>query len=1457
MHLRLAVILGLLVAGAALSAFFSVRPTFGALSTWTQTDWSGGTDSGTGAVHPTDQTGWDGYTSVSGVSGTDSPGNVALATANFAATDDGVLTTTGSAAGGGFGNGTVAGTVASESGAAASVRLAIGSTTTANTFDTAMPPVPNTTSSAVVIRNGADDEIYALPAGTAGFQKYSFSANTWTSLAAAPVSLGGSRVVIRNGADDDIYVLQGSSTGFYRYSISTNTWTTLTVVPGTIAVGASMVRYGASDDIYVLRGNSTGFYRYSISGNSWTALTVVPATVASGGTMFRNGADNDIYVLSGGTGFYRYSISGNSWTTLTGVPAGVGTGRSLLRNGGDNEIYVLPGNGGTGFYRYSISGNSWTTLTAVPTAVASGGAMIRNGADNEIYVLSGGTGFYRYSISGNSWTTLAVTPVSASVSASLIRNGADNAIYMFPANGGGFNQYSISGNSWIGSSVSNVTAVPGAISAGASMIRNGADDDIYVLQGNSTANFYRHSISSNSWTTLAPLPATMFGGVMIRNGADDDIYVLLGSNSTSLYRYSISGNSWTTLTSVPATVGNGGTMIRNGADDDIYVLRGGSSTSFYRYSISGNSWTTLTVVPATVTTGASMIRNGADDDIYVLRGTSTGFYRYSISGNSWTTLTVAPAATGAAAKMIRDGASDDIYVLRGTNTSFYRYSILGNSWTTLTVVPGSVSTGGTMIRNGADDDIYVLRGGTATSLYRYSVLGNSWTTLEAVPGPVSTGASMIRNGADNEIYILQGNSSTNLWRYVINEVVYDASGTFTSAVIDTAGVTAFGNLSWSAGLPAGTTLTFATRTGATAVPDGSWSAWSAELSNSAGSAIVSPTARYVQYRGTFGTSDTAKTAALNSLSIGYVAYPTSGNIVSSSFNSANAGTSISGLSWVEDAVLPSGTSVTVSLRTASSAEGLSGSWEDFTNATAGCTKTTDTVTCVSGSIPATLTAGGDDQYLQYKVSLGTASTATTPTVSNVIVSYSSADASSGGNVHTGTIAVVKWVVNDSGGTKNAADFPLFVNGVPVVSGVSHDFPAPAGVYVVTETVDPGYVQSFSGDCDASGRLNLGPGDVRTCIITNDDIGSPVTPSTESPMIQVSKTPDVTSLPAGGGAVTYVSNVTNRGSVAIRNVRVSDDACAPTAYVSGDANNDTALDLSETWVYVCQKFITRTTVNTVVASGDANSQTTSAYALATVTVSGSSTSYSVSESLASASTISADKSLNAAQGAVACSPGSLLKMESDGNPATQIDSAVYYCGIDGRRFLFPNLGTYTSWYKDFSGVRVVSSEALAAIPLGDVVTYRPGSRMLKIETDARSYAIAKGGVLRWVMNEAVARALYGGGWNRLISDIPVTLFLGYVISEPIALTDVVPGMPGCTSSMAITAALGVGSTSVQVRSLQELLQCLGYFPGDRVPTNYFGAITEQALKAFQAESGIASSGTVDALTREALKAYARR
>jgi len=111
-------------------------------------------------------------------------------------------------------------------------------------------------------------------------------------------------------------------------------------------------------------------------------------------------------------------------------------------------------------------------------------------------------------------------------------------------------------------------------------------------------------------------------------------------------------------------------------------------------------------------------------------------------------------------------------------------------------------------------------------------------------------------------------------------------------------------------------------------------------------------------------------------------------------------------------------------------------------------------------------------------------------------------------------------------------------------------------------------------------------------------------------------------------------------------------------------------------------------------------------------------------------------------------------------------AVYYCGADGKRYVFVNAPAFFSWYPDFSTVQTITDTQMASIPLGGNITYRPGSRMVKIQTDPKVYVVARGGILRWVSSEAVASRLYGANWATMIDDVPDSFFVNYKVGLPI-------------------------------------------------------------------------------------------
>ena len=122
--------------------------------------------------------------------------------------------------------------------------------------------------------------------------------------------------------------------------------------------------------------------------------------------------------------------------------------------------------------------------------------------------------------------------------------------------------------------------------------------------------------------------------------------------------------------------------------------------------------------------------------------------------------------------------------------------------------------------------------------------------------------------------------------------------------------------------------------------------------------------------------------------------------------------------------------------------------------------------------------------------------------------------------------------------------------------------------------------------------------------------------------------------------------------------------------------------------------------------------------------------------------------------------------SDGDLVKASGPAVYYLSA-GKRYVFPNEKIYFSWYRDFDGVRTVSDAELASYIIGGNVTYKPGVRLVKLQSDPKVYAVAAGGRLRWIAAEDAAKTLYGSNWSKAVDDVSDALFVDYRDGDAIA------------------------------------------------------------------------------------------
>jgi len=216
-------------------------------------------------------------------------------------------------------------------------------------------------------------------------------------------------------------------------------------------------------------------------------------------------------------------------------------------------------------------------LRFLPATPGNGSCMCNDqrGIDRFIYFIFSATSFWRYDTWSDSWQQLANPPS--------FTFGAGTAMVFDPSRGS-------QGYIWL---FGPLSSSPFAVFA------------YYDIASNTWTSRAAPSGLGSAWGTDAALIHTCIN--YSSSGNDDYIY-LIGNNATAFYRYSITDNSWTTLASLPASIGAGCGIYwdwgTGGNPNFLYAIRGGGSTAIYRYSISGNSWTTLSYFPAVETFGA-------------------------------------------------------------------------------------------------------------------------------------------------------------------------------------------------------------------------------------------------------------------------------------------------------------------------------------------------------------------------------------------------------------------------------------------------------------------------------------------------------------------------------------------------------------------------------------------------------------------------------------------------------------------------------------------------------------------------------------------------------------------------------------------------------------------------------------------------------------------------------------
>ncbi|MFA5840752.1 MAG: hypothetical protein WC847_00540 [Candidatus Paceibacterota bacterium] len=144
---------------------------------------------------------------------------------------------------------------------------------------------------------------------------------------------------------------------------------------------------------------------------------------------------------------------------------------------------------------------------------------------------------------------------------------------------------------------------------------------------------------------------------------------------------------------------------------------------------------------------------------------------------------------------------------------------------------------------------------TGVRISSYTLSSNRGSAYQGVAFDITNNAVWSDIFFDNKVSKIDATSL----RYV-------STGIFTADVVDYGESTVFNTLSYDKSTPVDTTLTIDVRAGNVAVPDGTWTAWSTNITNGGDISVMSGN-QYIQYRANFATTNTAISPVLYDITI--------------------------------------------------------------------------------------------------------------------------------------------------------------------------------------------------------------------------------------------------------------------------------------------------------------------------------------------------------------------------------------------------------------------------------------------------------------------------------------------------------------------------------------------------------------------------------------------------------------
>jgi N-acetylneuraminic acid mutarotase len=571
--------------------------------------------------------------------------------------------------------------------------------------------------------------------------RYDVGPGTWTALANIPVASEAPAAAYWNGK---IYLAEGDTgNSFQIYDIASNTWSAGPNVPG------ASNRYGAAagafnNKVYIIGGNAAAqndVQIYDIASNSWST-----GTPAANG-MFLPGYQT--------VGQYLYVVGGFSGTPLA-APGSSVLSRSRATAPSANNPTTL---------RLDMSTGTWSNGPAFTPGRADGALAYSGG---KLFVLGGDTtgGGYFDSTTAVDELDVSTWPAGSWVSSPpVLPNPARQA------NQAGFT--SSDGRIWSVGGLNGATfqflsdtysRSQGVPCATATAIATNTPTNTTVPLTNTPSPtptpICGPGGTPGPWAVRSPAPIDYYGGSATSDGTvawvAGGYSFSSGQNLDQFSRYNPTTNTWTTLSPMPQAAAQASAVYAPNVNK-VFVFGGqdGATGLTYAitriYDVAGGTWTTGAAMPAVRAFMASGYYNGK---IYLVGGYTDGqvtssqaqVWEYDPVANTFDT-TRAPMIQplGGAASAVVNG---HLYVIGGRDgvivarDQVYDYNISANTWTSGAPMPvGSNVPGDAVI----DGKIWVFGGGNP-----FRTLSNpARPSRKATDAPSTTSITQIYDPATN------------------------------------------------------------------------------------------------------------------------------------------------------------------------------------------------------------------------------------------------------------------------------------------------------------------------------------------------------------------------------------------------------------------------------------------------------------------------------------------------------------------------------------------------------------------------------------------------------------------------------------------------------------------------------------------------------------------------------------